>query len=67
MAWRFVNRSEIVFLGGLAPDEMGNLETVLGVLPLGSFWPQGATPTQVSTGWCFWRGSQVFETVGSSR
>lgn len=28
MAWGFVERSEMVFLGGLAPNEMGNLETV---------------------------------------
>lgn len=28
IAWGFVERSEMVFLGGLAPNEMGNLETV---------------------------------------
>lgn len=27
IAWGFVERSEMVFLGGLAPNEMGNLET----------------------------------------
>lgn len=31
IAWGFVNRSEMVYLGGLAPDEMGNLETVFAL------------------------------------
>jgi len=30
-AWGFVERSEMVFLGGLAPKEMGNLATVFGM------------------------------------
>ena len=30
-AWGFVERSEMVFLGGLAPKEMGNLDQVFGM------------------------------------
>lgn len=30
-AWGFVSRSEMVFLGGLAPSEMGNLRTVFAL------------------------------------
>ena len=38
VAWGFVNRSEMVFLGGLAPDEMGNLETVFALSNTEKSW-----------------------------
>ncbi|WP_106124160.1 hypothetical protein [Nesterenkonia sandarakina] len=38
IAWGFVNRSEMVFLGGLAPDEMGNLENVFALSETEKSW-----------------------------
>lgn len=38
IAWGFVSRSELVFLGGLAPDEMGNLEKVFALSNTEKSW-----------------------------
>lgn len=38
IAWGFVSRSEMVFLGGLAPDEMGNLEQAFALSNTEKAW-----------------------------
>lgn len=38
IAWGFVSRSEMVFLGGLAPDEMGNLEQAFALSNTEKSW-----------------------------